>query len=157
MNVIDIEGEVFISPSESDMQKAQDQIREDFDLFSEWMEKYQYLIDLGKQLPFLSAQYCVDETLLHGCQSQVWLIHRILDGRLYFKANSDSTIVSGLIALVIRVYNGRTPAEILASEPRFIVDIGLKAHLSPTRSNGLAAMLAHIQQQAELANTGEST
>jgi cysteine desulfuration protein SufE len=123
----------------------QEEIIETFDLFDDWLQKYQYIIDLGKELPELDDQYKVDENLLAGCQSQVWLIHEYKDGQLHFYANSDAAIVSGLIALVMTIYSGQTPQYIVDTDPDFIELIGLSSHLSQTRSNGLNAMIEKIQ------------
>ncbi len=127
---------------------SQQDIIDTFALFPDWMEKYQYIIDLGKKLPPMPADQCVDENLLEGCQSRVWFTHRLQDGLLHFSANSDATIVSGLIALVLSVYSGQSPQTILATEPEFIERIGLSSHLSSTRSNGLNAMIARIKSIA---------
>jgi len=129
-------------------QQAQDAIAEEFSFFGDWTERYQYLIDLGRKLPALPEELKTAATLVQGCQSQVWLV---ADGDaecLDFRAVSDSAIVSGLIALLLRVYSGRSAREILETEPRFIEAIGLAKHLSPTRSNGLAAMFKRIQDEA---------
>jgi cysteine desulfuration protein SufE len=144
-----------IEPSEASPELAQQAIAEEFAFFGDWTERYQYLIDLGRKLPPLADAAKVDEYKVHGCQSQVWLVPSGDAQRLEFRAISDSSIVSGLIALLLRVYSGRSAADILATEPRFIESIGLAKHLSPTRSNGLAAMLAAIKQHAReaLANT----
>jgi cysteine desulfuration protein SufE len=129
-------------------QQAQDAIAEEFSFFSDWTERYQYLIDLGRKLAPFPDSLKSDEYKVTGCQSQVWLVPSGDAQRMDFAAASDSSIVSGLIALLLRVYSGRPAAEILATEPRFIEAIGLARHLSPTRSNGLAAMLAKVKQFA---------
>jgi cysteine desulfuration protein SufE len=138
-------------PSESSTEQAQAAIAEEFAFFGDWTERYQYLIDLGRKLPAFPDALKVDEYKVTGCQSQVWLVPSGDAQRLDFSAISDSSIVSGLIALLLRVYSGRAAAEILATEPRFIDAIGLAKHLSPTRSNGLSAMLATIKQHARAA------
>jgi len=127
------------------MNQTQQQMIESFDLFSDWLEKYQYIIDLGKALPPLDEKHKIDENLLSGCQSKVWLIHQSKEGKLIFQANSDATIVSGLIALVLSVYSGLSAKEILTTKPEFIEKIGLASHLSSTRSNGLNAMIHKIK------------
>lgn len=127
---------------------AQAQIAEEFAFFGDWTERYQYLIDLGRKLPPFPDALKTDAYKVTGCQSQVWLVPSGDANRLDFEATSDSAIVSGLIALLLRVYSGRPASEILATEPTFIEAIGLAKHLSPTRSNGLAAMLAAIRQHA---------
>lgn len=134
---------------------AQREIAEEFAYFSEWSERYQYLIDLGRQLPPLPAAQKVEAWRVHGCQSMVWLVPGGDAACMHFDAASDSAIVSGLIALVLRVYSDRPAAEILATEPDFIQQIGLAKHLSPTRSNGLAAMLAKLKAYAAAAAQAE--
>lgn len=127
----------------------QQEIIETFGLFSDWMEKYQYIIDLGKKNPPLDEKQKIDENLLEGCQSRVWLIYDMKDGLIHFQANSDATIVSGLIALVLSVYSEKTPEYIVKTEPDFIKVIGLSSHLSSTRSNGLYAMIDKIKKIAK--------
>jgi cysteine desulfuration protein SufE len=127
---------------------AQDEIAEEFALFGDWTERYQYLIDCGRKLPPLPDALRTEDYKVSGCQSQVWIVPHGDAARLEFEAASDSSIVQGLIALLLRVYSGRSAAEILATEPRFVDAIGLKAHLSQSRSNGLAAMLARIRAVA---------
>ena len=130
---------------------AQNAIAEEFSYFSDWTERYQYLIDLGRKLPPFPDALKTEEYKVLGCQSQVWLVPSGDAQRLEFKAISDSAIVSGLIALLLRVYSGRSAQQIVATEPRFIEAIGLAKHLSPTRSNGLAAMLKTMQEHARRA------
>jgi cysteine desulfuration protein SufE len=127
---------------------AQDEIIASFKLFSEWLDRYQYLIDLGRKLPALREQEKTDSKLLPGCQSRVWLY---LDGdknAIRIRANSDAAIVSGLIALLIKVYSGCSARQVIDTEPYFIEEIGLSEHLSTTRANGLNAMLRAIQGHA---------
>jgi cysteine desulfuration protein SufE len=131
--------------------QAQQDIAEEFAFFSDWTERYQYLIDLGKQLPSFPDEWKAEEHRVHGCQSMVWLVPSGDASQMHFDATSDSAIVSGLIALVLRVYSDRPAAEIVATEPEFIQQIGLAKHLSPTRSNGLAAMLAKLKAYAAAA------
>ncbi len=135
------------------IEQTQQEIVDEFSLFDDWMDRYQYLIDLGRKLPELPEEEKTEDRLLDGCQSQVWLIPEGDADQMKFRANSDAAIVSGLIALLLRVYSGRSAREILASEPAFVREIGLSEHLSPTRANGLNAMLAEIRRQAELAET----
>ncbi|HJR13407.1 MAG TPA: SufE family protein [Rhodanobacteraceae bacterium] len=130
---------------------AQQQIIEEFDFFDDWTGRYQYLIDLGRKLPPLSPEQMTDANKVDGCQSQVWIIVSGDTSRLDLRAASDSAIVSGLIALLLRVYSGRSAREILDTDPAFINAIGLGKHLSPTRSNGLAAMVKTIKAHAERA------
>lgn len=133
----------------NDMMDEQLEIIETFDMFDDWLEKYQYIIDLGKQLEPMDESLKVDENLLQGCQSQVWLVHTFNDGKLQFQANSDAAIVSGLIALVLTIYSNQPPQKIVETEPDFIELIGLSSHLSSTRSNGLNAMIEKIQSTAK--------
>ena len=132
----------------NEVQAAQDEVIEEFGFFDNWMDRYQYLIDLGRRLPPLADSELVDENKIRGCQSQVWFVAEEKDGRLTFRANSDAAIVSGLIALLLRIYSGRRPQEILATPPDFIAALQLEQHLSPTRSNGLASMLKAIRNFA---------
>jgi cysteine desulfuration protein SufE len=131
----------------------QDEIVEEFALFGDWSERYQYLIDLGKKLPEYPPEDQTESWRVLGCQSNVWLKPDGGRDGLHFRATSDSAIVRGLIALVLRVYSGRPAGEILAVEPYFIERIGLGAHLSPTRKNGLAAMLTKIKDYARAAQS----
>ena len=134
-------------PMEPTADEAQRAIAEEFAFFGDWSERYQYLIDLGRKLPPFPDAWKTDEHRLHGCQSIVWIVAEGDAGRLDFHAISDSAIVSGLIFLALRVYSGRPAAEIAATEPDYIDAIGLARHLSPTRSNGLAALLAFIRER----------
>lgn len=131
------------------IEQVQEEIVGEFEFLEDWMDRYQHLIDLGKKLPPLHQEERSDDRLLAGCQSQVWLIADGDAGQLEFRADSDAAIVSGLIALLLRVYSQRSAREILASEPAFIERIGLSEHLSPTRANGLNAMLRAIRNYAE--------
>ena len=135
-------------PLEPTAAQAQAAIREEFAFFGDWSERYQYLIDLGRKLPPFPDAWKTEEHRLLGCQSLVWIVPQGDAQRLDFHAISDSAIVSGLIFLALRVYSGRSAAEILATAPDYIADIGLARHLSPTRSNGLAALLAFIRDTA---------
>lgn len=140
-----------VFPLEATADEAQAAIRDEFAFFSDWSERYQYLIDLGRKLPPFPDALRTEEHRLLGCQSMVWIVPSGDATRLDFAAASDSAIVSGLVFLALRVYAGRSAAEILASEPGYIADIGLEKHLSPTRSNGLAALLAVIRDTAQRA------
>lgn len=137
-----------LEPSAADAQGA---IRDEFAFFGDWSERYQYLIDLGRKLPPFPEECKTEEHRLHGCQSMVWIVASGDAERLDFQAISDSAIVSGLVYLALRVYSGRSAREILATDPDYIADIGLAKHLSPTRSNGLAALLGFIRERARLA------
>lgn len=137
-----------LEPTPADAQAA---IAEEFGFFGDWSERYQYLIDLGRKLPPFPEAWKTDEHRLLGCQSMVWIVPSGDAERLDFAAASDSAIVSGLIYLALRVYSGRSAAEILATDADYIAGIGLAKHLSPTRSNGLAALLAFIRDTAQRA------
>jgi cysteine desulfuration protein SufE len=126
----------------------QQEIAEEFSFFGDWSERYQYLIDLGRKLPPFPEAWRTEANRLHGCQSMVWVVSEGDADRLVFHAISDSSIVSGLVALTLRVYSGRSAKDILATEPQFIEAIGLGKHLSVTRANGLAALIAKIKDTA---------
>lgn len=128
--------------------EAQDEVIEEFADFTDWMDKYQLLIDLGSDLQQLDDKYKTEDNLIDGCQSRVWLQADYVDGKINFTAESDALIVKGIIALLIRVLSGHTPQEILDADLYFIERIGLKDHLSPTRSNGLLAMVKQIKVYA---------
>ena len=130
--------------------ETQEEIFEEFSLFDDWMSKYEYIIELGKHLPLIDAQYKTEEFKIKGCQSQVWLTAELKDGKLYYKADSDAVITKGIIALLIRVLSGHTPEEILKSELDFIDKIGMHEHLSPNRSNGLKAMINYMKNYAKI-------
>ncbi len=132
----------------NEIEAAQAELIDDFRLFDNWIDRYQYIIDLGRDLPEFPADWRTEDRRIHGCQSQVWLRTDCADGRLSFAAVSDSAIVSGLIAILMRVYSGKRPEEIVAATPEFIAAIGLDAHLSPTRSNGLNSMINAIKHAA---------
>ena len=138
-------------PIEPTAAEAQAAIAEEFAFFGDWSERYQYLIDLGRKLPTFPEAWKTEENRLLGCQSLVWIVPSGDAGKLDFAAASDSAIVSGLVFLALRVYSGRSAAEILATEPDFVGAIGLSRHLSPTRSNGLASLLAVIRERARTA------
>ena len=133
----------------SSIAEAENAIIEEFELFDDWMDKYNYIIELGKSLPLIDPQYKDDAHLIPGCQSQVWLHAEMNDGKLFFRADSDAIITKGIINLLIRVLSGHTPQEILASDLSYIDQIGIKEHLSPTRSNGLLSMIQQIRGYAK--------
>jgi cysteine desulfuration protein SufE len=133
---------------------AQQEIIDEFGFFSDWTERYQYLIDLGRKLPPFPDELKREEFRIHGCQSMVWVVPEGDAGRLTFRMASDSAIVSGLLALLVRVYSGRSAQDILDTEPDYIQAIGLAKHLSPTRSNGLLATLKAIKAYAADAMAG---
>ena len=139
-------------PLEPTAAQAQQAITEEFGFFADWTERYQYLIDLGRKLPAFPEEWKTEEHRLLGCQSMVWIVPEGDAAQLRFRAVSDSAIVSGLIFLALRVYSHRSAGEILATEPDYIAAIGLSRHLSPTRSNGLAALLEFIRDTARRAS-----
>lgn len=128
--------------------QQQDDIIEEFDLFCDWMDKYENIIEIGKDLPLIDTKYKVPENLIKGCQSNVWLHPEFKDGKVWFTADSDAIITKGLISMMIRVLSGHSPEEIVDSELYFIDTIGLQNHLSPNRSNGLLAMLKQMKMYA---------
>lgn len=130
------------------IQEIEDQIIEEFSNFSEWMDKYEYLIDLGKSLPIIDEKYKTDQYIITGCQSLVWLNAAYLDGKIIYTADSDAIITKGIVALLIRVLSNQTPDDIINSQMEFINKIGLKEHLSPTRSNGLLSMIKQMKLYA---------
>ena len=132
----------------SDVQSAQQELIDEFQFFDDWMDRYQYLIDLGRRLPEFPDEQRVDANKIRGCQSQVWFVANSQDGKLEFQAISDAAIVSGLIAVLLRIYSGKRPRDILDSPADFISALDLEAHLSPTRSTGLHSMLKAIHQFA---------
>ena len=135
--------------------EVQRTIVEDWQVLDDWTERYQYLIDLGRTLPAFPEALRIEANRLHGCQAQVWFLAQDRQGRLFFQATSDAAIVTGLIALLLKVYSGRTPDEILAATPAFIEEIGLEQHLSANRNNGLFLMLARIQAVAAAQSSGQ--
>ena len=126
----------------------QDEIIEEFSSFDDWMDKYDYLIGLGQELEPMDPQHRTERYLINGCQSRVWVDARLEDGKVYYSADSDAIITKGMIALLIRVLNGRTPRQIVDTELYFVDAIGLSENLSPTRSNGLAAMVKQMRMYA---------
>ena len=127
---------------------VQEQIIDDFSVFDEWLDKYNYLIELSRELPAIDERHRTEQYLIKGCQSRVWVDAELRDGRVYFAADSDAIITKGIIALLIKVLNGRTPQEIIDTELYFIDRIGLSENLSPTRSNGLLAMIRQMKMYA---------
>jgi len=136
-----------LQPSE-EILAAQRDLVETFELFDDWTYRYQYIIDLGREAPPFPDEWKREEHRLHGCQSQVWIVSEQRGERLHYEATSDSSIVAGLIAILLKVYSDRRPADILATPPDFIKDLQLAEHLSPTRSNGLHAMIQRVRQIA---------
>lgn len=129
----------------ADIQETQQKILREFQALGDWTERYKYIIKLGKELPPLDEEYKIEENLVRGCQSQVWL-HTHLDGdKVIFEADSDAAITKGLVALMVRFYSGQNPDTIISTNPDFIKKIGMEEHLSPTRSNGLASMVKQMK------------
>ena len=131
------------------LEEAKAAIVDEFSMFDEWLDKYEYLIELGKNLEVFPVELKTDDRLIKGCQSRVWLDTQVQDGVLRFRADSDAIITKGIISLLIQVYNGRTPAEISADDFSFVESIGLRENLSPTRANGLNSMIETIRREAE--------
>jgi len=127
------------------IKEQQDEIIEEFSFFSDWDEKYEHIIQMGKELPLIDPKYKTDDNLIRGCQSRVWLHADFKDGKIYFTADSDAVITKGLISMVVRVLSGQIPKDIAESQVYFIDEIGLKSHLSITRSNGLLSMLKQMK------------
>ena len=138
---------------EKTLQDVENEVIDEFSMFDEWLDKYEYLIELGKSLDEYPESSKTDNHLIKGCQSRVWLDYKTEDGKIFFTADSDAIITKGIISLLIKIYSGRTPEEILSSDFSVIDKIGLKENLSPTRANGLVSMIAKIKEVAAL-NTG---
>jgi len=128
--------------------EIQSQIIGEFSMFDDWMDKYNYLIELGKTLPLIDEQYKTDQFAIAGCQSKVWLHASVLEGHVFFTADSDAIITKGIVGLLVRVLSGQTPDDILGADLLFIDQIGLREHLSPTRSNGLSSMIRQMKLYA---------
>ncbi len=133
----------------NEVEQAQAEVIEEFAFFDDWMDRYQYIIDMGRRLEPLPDDERVDANLIRGCQSQVWMVAERDNDRLTIRATSDAAIVSGLIAILLRIYSGRRPQDILDTSPDFVAGLGLEQHLSPTRSNGLSSMLKAIRHYAD--------
>ena len=127
------------------IKEVEQQIVEEFSIFTDWLEKYEYLIELGKSLPIINEKGKDEKNLIKGCQSRVWLAADYIDGKIYFTADSDAIITKGIISLLVRVFSGRTPQEIIDADLLFIKEIGLEENLSPTRANGLLSMIRQIK------------
>lgn len=128
--------------------EKQQEIIDSFSMFEDWMQKYEYIIELGKELPLIAAEKKTDDRLIEGCQSRVWLDAAVKDGKMQFTADSDAIITKGIISLLINVLNNEEPQEIVKSDLHFIKEIGLQEHLSPTRANGLASMVKKLKLNA---------
>ena len=130
------------------IKEIQEEIIDEFSMFDDWMERYEYIIELGKSLPMIDAQYKLDENLIKGCQSKVWLYSELENDTIKYTADSDAILTKGIVALLLRVFSNQKPAAILNAETHFIDEIGLKEHLSPTRANGLVSMIKQIKMYA---------
>jgi len=131
-----------------DIREIESELIEEFDLFEDWMEKYNYIIDLGKNLPEMDAAMKTEKNLVSGCQSRVWLAPELKEGKLFFQADSDALIPKGIVSILLRVMSGHTPESIINAELKFIDSIGLEEHLSPTRANGLMSMVSQMKKYA---------
>ena len=132
----------------SDIKEIQEEIVDEFAMFDDWMQRYEYMIELGKSLPLIDEQYKTDENIIKGCQSKVWVHADMKDGKVVFTADSDAIITKGIIAILIRVFSNQEPQAILDANTDFIDEIGLKEHLSPTRANGLVSMIKQLKMYA---------
>jgi cysteine desulfuration protein SufE len=130
------------------IQEIQDEIIDEFSMFEDWEERYQYMIDLGKDLPLIDAQYKTDNNIIKGCQSKVWVHAELQDDKVVFTADSDAIITKGIIAILIRAFSNQNPKDIIEANTDFIDKIGLKEHLSPTRANGLVSMIKQLKMYA---------
>lgn len=130
------------------IEEIQNEIIDEFSLFDDWMQRYEYMIDLGKSLPLISDQYKTEDNLIKGCQSKVWVHAELEDDKVVFTADSDAIITKGIIAILIRVFSNQHPKAIIDADMGFIDDIGLKEHLSPSRANGLVSMIKQIKMYA---------
>lgn len=139
------------------IKQIQEEIIDEFSMFDDWMQRYEYIIDLGKSLPLIDTNYKTDDNLIKGCQSKVWLHSEVENNKIKYTADSDAILTKGIVALLLRVFSNQQPKDILEADTNFIDEIGLKEHLSPTRANGLVSMVKQIKmyaiaQQANLTN-----
>ncbi|WP_298954133.1 SufE family protein [uncultured Nonlabens sp.] len=130
------------------IQEIQEEIVEDFSMFDDWMQRYEYMIDLGKSLPLIDESLKTEDRIIKGCQSKVWVNAELVDSKIAFTADSDAIITKGIIAILIRAWSGQKPADIIDANTDFIDEIGLKEHLSPTRANGLVSMIKQLKMYA---------
>lgn len=135
---------------EKTLKEVENEVADEFSMFDEWLDRYEYLIELGKSLKDFPEASKTDDKLIKGCQSRVWLDYKVEDGKIVFNADSDAIITKGIISLLIRIYSGRTPAEILSSDFSIVDRIGLRENLSPTRANGLVSMIDKIRETAAM-------
>lgn len=134
-----------ITSNLNNIQDIQTEIIEEFSLFDDWMQRYEYMIELGKSLPLIDERYKTDENLIKGCQSKVWVHAEMKDGKVVFTADSDAIITKGIIAIMVRVFSNQRPEDVVKADMGFIDEIGLKEHLSPTRANGLVSMVKQLK------------
>ncbi len=132
----------------SNIKEIQQEIVDEFAMFEDWMQRYEYMIELGKNLPLIDEKYKIDENLIKGCQSKVWVHAELKGDKLVFTADSDAIITKGIVAILIRAFSNQHPADIIEADTKFIDDIGLKEHLSPTRANGLVSMIKQLKMYA---------
>ena len=130
------------------IEAVQEELIDEFSMFDDWMQRYEYMIDLGKSLDIIDPKYKTDNKIINGCQSKVWLHSELVDGKIIFTADSDAIITKGIVAILVRVFSGQTPQAILNANTNFIDEIGLKEHLSPTRANGLVSMIKQMKLDA---------
>ncbi len=130
------------------IKEIQEEIIDEFSMFDDWMERYEYIIELGKSIPLIDTQYKTDDNIIKGCQSKVWLNASLQNDKIIFTADSDAILTKGIIALLLRVFSNHTPQEILDADTIFVDEIGLKEHLSPTRANGLVSMIKQLKLYA---------
>lgn len=130
------------------IEEIQEELVDEFSMFDDWMQRYEYMIELGKSLDIIDPKYKTDDRIINGCQSKVWLHSELKDGNVVFTADSDAIITKGIVAILVRVFSGQTPQAILNSDTKFIDEIGLKEHLSPTRANGLVSMIKQMKLDA---------
>jgi cysteine desulfuration protein SufE len=138
----------FDKTTEMQIEEIQEEIVDEFSMFDDWMQRYEYMIELGKSLPRIEERFKTDDHLIKGCQSKVWVHADLEDGKVLFTADSDAIITKGIIAILIRAFSGQKPSDILAASTGFIDEIGLKEHLSPTRANGLVSMIKQLKMYA---------
>ncbi|MBT8184177.1 MAG: SufE family protein [Eudoraea sp.] len=130
------------------IEEIQEEIVDEFSLFEDWMQRYEYMIELGKSLPIIDDKYKTEDNIIKGCQSKVWVHAELVDDKLFFTADSEAIITKGIIAILIRAFSGQRPKDIIEADTEFIDDIGLKEHLSPTRANGLVSMIKQLKLYA---------
>lgn len=130
------------------IQEIQNEIVDEFSMFDDWMQRYEYIIELGKTLPLIDEKYKTEENIIKGCQSKVWVHGEVKDGKIVFTADSDAILTKGIIAILIRAFSNQKPEDILEANTNFIDEIGLKEHLSPTRANGLVSMIKQLKMYA---------